>query len=95
MRKQSGISTRSAPFYDFVLVPMCMLLSHIFTVHQLEGRRTKQERWSRSQDCLAIYSGTSEWDDGWCEFEHNFTCELEYVLLKSFFLKGSFLLTVT
>ncbi|XP_052778675.1 galactose-specific lectin nattectin-like [Mya arenaria] len=29
------------------------------------------------QDCLAIYSETGLWDDGWCETQHNFICEIQ------------------
>lgn len=34
---------------------------------------------SKHQDCMAFYGATGHWDDGWCETEHNFICELEYV----------------
>ncbi|XP_060602258.1 perlucin-like protein [Ruditapes philippinarum] len=32
---------------------------------------------SKHQDCMAIYGSTGLWDDGWCETEHNFICEIE------------------
>ncbi|KAH3843092.1 galactose-specific lectin nattectin-like [Dreissena polymorpha] len=29
------------------------------------------------QDCLAMYSSSGLWDDGYCEVKHNFICEIE------------------
>ena len=64
----------------------CYCLIYLQYTNWRDGEpNNNDDHASRSQDCIAIYSETGEWDDGWCEFEHNFICELEYVLLKSFF----------
>ncbi|KAL4230752.1 Collectin sub- member 10 (C-type lectin) [Mactra antiquata] len=31
----------------------------------------------KHQDCMAMYGATGQWDDGWCETEHNFICEID------------------
>lgn len=32
---------------------------------------------SKHQDCMAMLGSNGLWDDGWCETQHNFICEIE------------------